>query len=443
MPASRWKPAGLRLQWLLATVLTLLLLPVAAADDFAAVAKLATTRAKSGTPQQRIDVLDQLSRFATPEAADLIVRIGFSSKDPLVRAAAEQALGATLVDGDVRQHLLKTLARELQKPVASLAPGLATAFLAAEPDEAAADLTGWLATQPDPKRVEALCWSVATAAVERGDAKAVTILSRLAGLPAFQSHFSFRRGIVRALIATNSPEGVAALIDILPTLPGEVRADLVNYLCAISGKNFGTDAVAWEEWWRTSREGFRFPPRQLAYAAAPAAGVENYYDIPLYAERLVFVLDTSQSMAGPRLEAAKRELVSAIFALPPAARFTVVAFNSSATAWQKQLTPASDPAKQAAAEFVSRQQPDGKTASFDALEAAFTFDTEAVYFLSDGNPTTGKIIDPAAIVRYVSEANKLRRVSVHTIGVMPDGNLADFLQTLARTNYGFYRHVAE
>jgi hypothetical protein len=32
---------------------------------------------------------------------------------------------------------------------------------------------------------------------------------------------------------------------------------------------------------------------------------------------------------------------------------------------------------------------------------------------------------------------------VHTIGVMPDGNLADFLQTLARTNYGFYRHVAE
>ena len=47
------------------------------------------------------------------------------------------------------------------------------------------------------------------------------------------------------------------------------------------------------------------------------------------------------------------------------------------------------------------------------------------------------------IVRFVAEANTNRRLSLHTIGIMPDAGLATFLQALASANNGAYRHVAD
>ena len=77
----------------------------------------------------------------------------------------------------------------------------------------------------------------------------------------------------------------------------------------------------------------------------------------------------------------------------------------------------------------------------DALALAFSYDTEAVYLLSDGKPTAGRVVEPAAIVRMVAEANKSRRVSLHTIGIAPDGGLAEFLAILAKANFGQFRRV--
>jgi len=174
--------------------------------------------------------------------------------------------------------------------------------------------------------------------------------------------------------------------------------------------------------------------------------VATYYGLPLYAFRLVFVLDTSGSMAGPRLDAAKRELNAAIEALPDYAEFGVVAFNSRVDLWQSKLVPATLAAKKAATRFVSAQKADATTASYDALEAAFRFDAEAVYFLSDGAPKGGKIAQPDAIVNAISALNRTRRISIYTIGIgpgEPGGPLDAFLDVLAKENLGSYRRVDE
>jgi uncharacterized protein YegL len=239
---------------------------------------------------------------------------------------------------------------------------------------------------------------------------------------------------------------VTALIDLLDTLRGEVRADIAGYLAAISGKNHGVDADAWRAWWDAAREGFEFPPRLASYpppAVAPGDVGNAYYEIPVYAERIVFVIDTSSSMEGERMETAKRELVSAIHTLDPLVAFTVVSFSDAARAWQPQLVEATDDAKRSAAAYVRALVAAGKTASFDALDTAFRYEAEAIFFLSDGEPTAGRIVNPAQIVRFVAEANKNRRLSLHTIGVMPDNGLAEFLQVLATANNGAYRHVAD
>jgi hypothetical protein len=72
------------------------------------------------------------------------------------------------------------------------------------------------------------------------------------------------------------------------------------------------------------------------------------------------------------------------------------------------------------------------------------FDTEAIYFLSDGAPHGGKITAPVDIVAAISAANKTRRISIYTIGIgagIPGGPLDLFLKTLAEQNLGLYRRV--
>jgi uncharacterized protein YegL len=145
----------------------------------------------------------------------------------------------------------------------------------------------------------------------------------------------------------------------------------------------------------------------------------------------VFVIDISGSMRGPRLEMARRELGNVVAKLPPTSAFSIVVFNQRVVVWQPSLVPASPANKEAVTQYVSHLQARGTTATYDALDAAFHFDAEAVYFLTDGKPTCGR-------------ANHARRFSIYTIGIAPGpiGGLFDtFLKTLAEQNYGSYRHV--
>ena len=81
--------------------------------------------------------------------------------------------------------------------------------------------------------------------------------------------------------------------------------------------------------------------------------------------------------------------------------------------------PATAATKQAAKTFVYLLRAGGRTAAYDALEAAFRFDTEAIYFLSDGEPNAGKVPRPNAILKAVHQINRTRRVSIYTIGIAP------------------------
>ena len=82
------------------------------------------------------------------------------------------------------------------------------------------------------------------------------------------------------------------------------------------------------------------------------------------------------------------------------------------------------------------------TVSNAALNVAFELDPEAIYFVSDGEPTDGQ---PAQIVNYVTQFNRTRRVSIHTVGVVTIRNggagLTSFMEPLADRNYGKFRLV--
>ena len=79
---------------------------------------------------------------------------------------------------------------------------------------------------------------------------------------------------------------------------------------------------------------------------------------------------------------------------------------------------------------------------------------EAVYLVSDGMPTCGKIVDRDAIVAAATRLNRIQRVTLNTIGIQTQmtpptqwslKELAEqkrFLKELAEQNWGEHREVA-
>lgn len=111
---------------------------------------------------------------------------------------------------------------------------------------------------------------------------------------------------------------------------------------------------------------------------------------------VVLVLDTSGSMAGPKLEQAKNALRFCVENLNDQDRFDVVRFSTEPEALFSRVVEASRTNRDRALEFIRELKPIGGTAIHEALQRALGLlppDAErprTVIFLTDGLPTVGE-----------------------------------------------------
>jgi hypothetical protein len=405
---------------------------------------------RSKQSSDRVQAFYQLKQFHEVDAAKLVLQLGLRDTDQEVRIAAYETLRAYVDDPAVCKLLLGALRKAAKsKDGRQGADVLLAVLLSAEDEETANDLDLLFEKQLQTSAGGALLLAqTADNLGLHGDQGDLPPLVRLSKTKFFEESFLVRRAVVQAMMRIREPATIEALVELLSELEGEVCGDIVKYLSEITKQNYGLDAKAWQDWWKTAKDSFEYPPlaRGIAQVAPERVGGAegSYYGMPLFAQKLVFVFDTSGSMAGPRLAAAQRELSNAITTLPEEAEFGIVVFNSRIDAWQKKLVPATKSNKDAAARFISGLTAREQTGTYDALAAAFNYDAEAVYLLTDGAPTTGRIVSPPEIIAAVTRANLARRLSIYTIGigVGPDGGLFDaFLKNLAMQNYGQYRRV--
>ncbi|HUY33746.1 MAG TPA: VWA domain-containing protein [Pirellulales bacterium] len=406
---------------------------------------------KSSKPRVRAAVVAKLDELPAATAVRLLVEYGLGSPFVDLRHASYDALLARGDDQEVCDDLLARVKKALRKQAADETTcGMLGVLIASELEPvrlATRELLDAIARQPGGR---ALLVNLADELGLQDDETSLATLCKLSKLALFEQVFAIRRTVARALTRSTRPEAIDALIEILGRVDGEVRADIARHLTTISGEPHALDAERWRTWWQARRATYgaktdsmamRPPPvYQPLYAAAPT----RYYGLPIYAQRLVFVIDTSGSMSGPRLDAAKRELLLAIAGLPPGVWFNVLAFNGGVAAWSATLQVASPANKALAAAYVVLQPAVGATSSYDALAAAMAFDVEAVYFLTDGQPSSGSIIIPGQIVTVLTALNHDRQVSINTlgIGVGPPGSVFElFLLSLAAANHGVYRRV--
>ena len=206
---------------------------------------------------------------------------------------------------------------------------------------------------------------------------------------------------------------------------------------------------------------------------------------------MLFVIDVSGSMDDLVVEVDKfrdyrdrkrftivqTELLNTLETLTADTNFNIVAFATDLKPWKKRLVPANIVNRESAKSFVRGLKPlggsesqelaasglggaanleAGKTNTLKALLFAFGVDPEkpskaavtgfdknaikrpldTMYFLSDGRPSAGKLIETNEILAEVRKHNELYRIVIHTIAI-GDFQKA-FLKTLAEQNGGVF-----
>lgn len=142
------------------------------------------------------------------------------------------------------------------------------------------------------------------------------------------------------------------------------------------------------------------------------------------ARDLTVVLDVSGSMAGEKLEQAKRALVHLLATLTPDDRFRLAAFSGSVRQYRTGWTRATREERETAGEWIRALEARGGTNIRGALAAAFEERDSGerlplVVFLTDGRPTVDET-DPERLASAAEEGRG--RARVFALGIGDDVN---------------------
>lgn len=157
--------------------------------------------------------------------------------------------------------------------------------------------------------------------------------------------------------------------------------------------------------------------------ASPGSEVKRTKIMP---KDVMFVLDTSGSMSGAKLEQAKKALAFCVENLNENDRFEILRFATEVESLFDKLNAVSDDSRSRARTFIKNLKPIGGTAIDDALKKALALRPEKadrpylVIFLTDGLPTVGNTRedDIVANVARASQGN----VRVFCFGIGHDVN---------------------
>lgn len=413
---------------------------------------------RTRSPEQRGALLAELGAYTDVAAARLLIQFGLRDRLPRLQATAATALAQTRGFPPIDRLLIETLRQEVRssrRPWPDFVVRLADAVAQRRSLATTTELLQ-LADGADAGlselAVDALLRGIDGVAAD-ADASALPMLATVTQSPPFDRVGGLRKSVLDALRRIAEPAAVGLVIRCLPRVDGELRWDATQHLERVTRQKFGTDSAAWQRWWEREGPTYRWPTAEPPAQPRPdeAAGSPlYYYDLPIRAERVVFVLDVSKSMGLGRMEsrlaAAQRELSRTIEKLPDATLFNVIVFQATVTKWQERLHPATPATRAHAVAFVRSQRPQGKTATCDALQAALGLspEPEAIYLLSDGVPSEGEIVVPERVLEVIRRQNHRQRTRIYTLGTLAgpqDAGLAEFLEKLAAQNFGQFRRL--
>jgi len=162
---------------------------------------------------------------------------------------------------------------------------------------------------------------------------------------------------------------------------------------------------------------------------SPQAWGEDRKPLP---KDVLFVLDTSGSMNGEKMEQAKKAMEFCIQSLNPNDRFDIIRFSTEAEPLFDELKVANEQNQKKALSFVKKLRAAGGTAIDEALRTALeTVNDQGkegnrltqVLFLTDGRPTIGETREDNIVQKVTNQLGKTRfQPRIFNFGIGTDVN---------------------
>ena len=310
---------------------------------------------------------------------------------------------------------------------------------------------------------------------------AIEDLIGLIGSAPFDASYGFRFTLARGLKEMKHPDAWEGLAKLFERVDGQLAHRLDQEFQHVTSEDFAGDEDRFQAWrglvgltpepespqvdalGKASeilrQEGQpKLPiPQQMGLQPAKSAASyarekrlkpSHYYGINIYAKRLLFVIDRSGSMktvvgGHARIQRAKMELITAINGLDEQCQFGILVFDNDVRAWREELVEANDSNKRNAIRFVEYLSAGRSTNTYAALRRSLSFDPqlEAVFLLTDGEPTYGQIVNPSAILLDILRRNEVHNVTINTIAIAVEPLMATFLRNLSEPSNGEFREV--
>ena len=162
--------------------------------------------------------------------------------------------------------------------------------------------------------------------------------------------------------------------------------------------------------------------------ASPGIETKNTRVMP---KDVVFVLDTSGSMAGAKLEQAKKALAFCVENLGDEDRFEILRFATEVEPLFNSLRDATKDNRAQAQKFIGGLKPIGGTAIDDALKKAVAlrpdngFRPYVIVFLTDGRPTVGRTDETHILESATKTKTGMTRIFCFGIGTDVNTRLLD------------------
>jgi Ca-activated chloride channel family protein len=151
---------------------------------------------------------------------------------------------------------------------------------------------------------------------------------------------------------------------------------------------------------------YRPDPARPGYFLLLAAPRSTLQQERLVERDMIFVVDTSGSMAGAKIRQAREALKYCLRKLNDGDRFTMISFASHVDVWKRDLVGAAE-RREEALHWADTLIAQGGTNISGALDEAFAVKRDAsrpayVIFMTDGKPTMGEETSPGRILQRVA-----------------------------------------
>ncbi len=252
----------------------------AAGDDvqeFRAAKPAIQRQLRSKNAADRADAIRRLQGFPVLDAVKMAMKTGFTDDAPAVHTATFETLTHFNENDEICKYLITELSRRAKKNDLGMnAVPVLAALLTSKSEQTESAVSDFIDKTLDKSKGGSLVITeLADQLGAHDEADSLPILVKLTKTKVFEHHFGARRAVVWGLIRLDRLDSIGELITLLADVKGEVRADIIKYLTAVTGQNFLENPQAWITWWAQNKETFVIPAsaararRRTSRAKAP------------------------------------------------------------------------------------------------------------------------------------------------------------------------------